>query len=218
MRYGVVGSKGKMGREVIEYFNSCGDELVLEVDVGHFSERGRPDVIVDFSSPEALFETCALAEKFGAHVVVGTTALKDEHFQRLRELSKHVVVVQSYNFSQGIAVLRLILERFGPMLAGWDAAIVETHHTQKKDAPSGTALLLKNALGRELNISSLRLGGVFGEHSVIFANAGEVLEFKHNALSRRVFAMGARSAALFTLSAEPGFYSFIDVVSSTNAQ
>lgn len=212
MRYGIVGAKGKMGKELKELFSSHGDELVLEMDVGHFVERGVPEVIVDFSSPSAVPTTVELCKKYSAHLVIGTTALTQEHFELLRELGQHVAVVQSFNFSEGIAIFQKLLRDFSRLFMDWDCWIVETHHNQKKDAPSGTALMLKREVGREVPISSLRIGGVFGEHVVYFANTNEVFEIKHSVLSRKVFASGARKAALFCLKAKKGFYNFLDVL------
>lgn len=212
MKYGIVGAKGRMGKELRELFSSHGDELVLEVDVDYFEERGTPEVIVDFSSPSAVSTTVELCKRYSAHLVIGTTALTQEHFELLRELGKQVAVVQSFNFSEGIAIFQKLLRDFSHLFAGWDCWIVETHHNQKKDAPSGTAIMLKHEVGREVPISSLRIGGVFGEHVIYFANAYEVFELKHSALSRKVFASGARRAALFCLKAKKGFYNFLDVL------
>lgn len=212
MKYGVIGANGKMGREIIDYFSSIGDELVMKIDIGLEEIVDRPDVIIDFSNRSALDKTIELCQKFSCPLVIGTTALTSEDFDKLRELSNIVPVVQSYNFSQGIAILKSILESFGKYFSDWDGAIVEIHHNQKKDAPSGTAIMLKNSLSREIPISSLRIGGVFGEHVVIFSNAGEVIEIKHTALSRRAFSLGVRKAALFALEKNKGFYSYSDVL------
>jgi len=92
--------------------------------------------------------------------------------------------------------------------------MVEVHHNQKKDAPSGTAKMLKSAINRDLPISSLRVGGVFGEHTVIFSNAGETIEITHRALSRKAFAIGVRNAALFVLNKQKGYFTYDDVLQS----
>jgi len=212
LRYGLVGSMGKMGREIKDYFSTFGDKLVFETDRDYINESGRPDVIIDFSSPTALVSTIEYCKKYGAGLVIGTTGLNEEDFDKLKELSQSVPVVQSYNFAEGVNILKEILEMFGSYFDGWDGAIVEIHHNQKKDAPSGTAIMLKNSLGRELPISSLRIGGIFGEHTVIFSNAGEVVKISHTALSRRAFAIGVRKAALFAMQAEKGFNSYRDVL------
>lgn len=215
MKFGMVGVNGKMGKEIVDYFTSMGDELVLRVDTDLEDISGTPDVIIDFSNRSALEKTVELCTKFSCPLVIGTTALTEDDFTLLRKLSESVPVVQSYNFSEGINILKAILGKFGQYFDNWDCAIVETHHNKKKDAPSGTAIMLKNALGKELPISSLRIGGVFGEHTVVFANDGEVVEITHKALSRRAFSIGARKAALFSLKKKNGFYSFSDVISES---
>lgn len=212
MKFGVVGVNGKMGKEIVEYFTLMGDELVTKIDVNLEEIKEAPDVILDFSNRSALEKTIQLCNKFSCPLVIGTTALTDNDFETLRELSEKVSVVQSYNFSEGINIIKAILENFGKYFDAWDSSIVEIHHNKKKDAPSGTAIILKNALGKELQISSLRIGGIFGEHTIFFANDGEVVEISHKALSRRAFSIGARKAALFSLTKKNGLYSFSDVI------
>jgi len=212
IRCGLIGCMGKMGQEIRDYFTTFGDRFVLEVDKGFINESDRPDVIIDFSNPVALDSTIELCKEYNSPLVIGTTGLNEENLARLKDLSKNVAVVQSYNFADGINIIREILEIFGRYFDNWDGAIVEIHHNQKKDAPSGTAIMLKNSLGRELTISSLRVGGVFGEHTIIFSNAGEVVRISHTALSRRAFAIGVRKAALFAIQAGKGFYSYRDVL------
>ncbi|MFN6991468.1 MAG: 4-hydroxy-tetrahydrodipicolinate reductase [Fervidobacterium sp.] len=212
MKFGVVGAMGKMGREIIDYFVSLGDELVLKVDIDIFEEKNIPEIIIDFSSTSGLDTTIKLCKKYKCGLVVGTTALTEEDFSKLRELSQNIPVVQSYNFSEGINILNKLLHDYGSYFKNWDASIIEIHHNKKKDAPSGTAILLQNTIGRSFPISSIRVGGIFGKHTIIFANEGEVIEISHNALSRRAFSMGARKAALFALTKENGFYTFFDVL------
>jgi 4-hydroxy-tetrahydrodipicolinate reductase len=212
MKYGIVGSNGRMGREIEKIFGAAGHELVLSSDIAGTECREKPEVILDFSSHTALAGTIDLCETHGAALVVGTTALSGEHLASLRTLGERIAVVQSFNFATGVNVLKMILREYAPMLSDWDMEIEETHHNKKKDAPSGTAILLREAAGRDAPTHSLRLGGVPGDHSVHFANDGEVLSFTHRALARNVFALGALRAALFASKAQPGFYSFEDVL------
>ncbi|MCD6551034.1 4-hydroxy-tetrahydrodipicolinate reductase [Thermotoga sp.] len=212
MKYGIVGYSGRMGQEIQKVFSEKGHELVLRVDVNSEEIKDSPDVIVDFSSPDALPKTVELSRTYKSALVLGTTALKEEHFEMLKDLSKEVPVVQAYNFSIGINVLRRFLSELSKVLSNWDVEIVEAHHRFKKDAPSGTAILLKNALGREAPIHSLRVGGIPGDHTVIFGNVGETIEIKHRAISRTVFAIGALKAAEFLVGRKPGLYSFEEVI------
>jgi 4-hydroxy-tetrahydrodipicolinate reductase len=201
-----------MGQAITDLFGRSGHELVLTSNLSGTECRARPEVLVDFSSHAALAGTAALCRAHGAALVVGTTALGEEHFALLRELGKEAAVVQSFNFATGVNVLKMILREYAPLLSDWDLEIEETHHDKKKDAPSGTAILLRDAIGRDCPMHSFRLGGVPGDHSAHFANDGEVLTFTHRALSRGVFALGALRAALFVVNAEKGFYTFEDVL------
>lgn len=214
MKYGVVGSSGRMGQELLKVF--AAHECVYTADVDGVRETGAPQVVLDFSTTKALPVTIGACERFRAACVVGTTALGESELAALHDLSTRVPVVQSFNFSQGVTILKMMLRSFAPLLAGWDAEIVETHHNKKKDAPSGTAILLGKAVGRDCTTHSLRLGGVPGDHTVVFANDGEVLELSHRAISRSVFALGALRAAEFALRADKGFYTFEEVVECRN--
>jgi 4-hydroxy-tetrahydrodipicolinate reductase len=201
-----------MGQEIAKLFGGAGHEVVLTSDAEGTECREKPEVIVDFSSYAALPGTIGLCGLHGAALVVGTTALSEEHLASLKKLGEKTAVVQSFNFATGVNVLKMVLRDYAPLLSDWDAEIVETHHNKKKDAPSGTAILLRDAAGRDAPTHSLRMGGVPGDHSVHFANDGEVLSFTHRALARNVFALGALRAALFASKARPGFYSFEDVL------
>ncbi|MDR1622062.1 MAG: 4-hydroxy-tetrahydrodipicolinate reductase [Synergistaceae bacterium] len=212
MKYGIVGCSGRMGQEIAKLFGGSGHELVLTSDLSKTECKAKPEVLVDFSSHAALAKTVELCEAHAAALVVGTTALGEEHFALLRELGKKTAVVQSFNFATGVNVLKMILQDYAPLLSDWDLEIEEVHHNKKKDAPSGTAILLREATGRPCPTHSLRLGGVPGDHSVHFANDGEVLSLTHRALSRGVFALGALRAALFAADAEKGLYTFEDVL------
>lgn len=212
MKFGVIGYKGRMGKLILEVFSSDNHEPVLLVDKDEIIEKDVPEVIVDFSTPEALETTKSLCEKYKSKLVIGTTALQKEHFNLLEELSKNFAVVQSFNFSIGINILLDVLEKINKIFKEWDCEITEIHHSKKKDKPSGTAILLKEAINRDLEIHSLRLGGIPGDHSILFSNEGELIEIKHRAISRKVFALGALKAAKFILNKEKGFFTFKDII------
>lgn len=207
--YGVVGYTGRMMREVMAV---AGGKPVLRVwDVGEECDSS-PKVIFDFSYFGVLPHTVELARKHKSALVVGTTALREEHIALLHEVSAEIPVVQSFNFSIGIAIMAMILREYGPMLSDWNAEIAEMHHIHKKDAPSGTAILLEKALGRKVPMHSYRLGGLPGDHTAIFGNEGETLSISHHAINRGVFAIGAVKAAQFALTKKNGFYTFEDVI------
>lgn len=207
--YGIVGYTGRMGHELVAV---AGGTPCLRVwDTGEECDAS-PRVTFDFSSYKVLPHTVELCRQHHSALVVGTTALKEEHMKLLADLAREVPVVQSFNFSIGIAIMAMMLRQYGPLLADWNAEILEAHHIHKKDAPSGTAILLGKALGRNVPMHSLRLGGLPGDHVATFGNEGETLTIHHHAINRSVFAIGALKAAEFALTKENGLYTFEDVV------
>jgi 4-hydroxy-tetrahydrodipicolinate reductase len=207
--YGIVGYTGRMGHELEA---AAGAAPCLRVWIDGEQCSGSPRVIFDFSSASALPRTAELCRKYRSALVLGTTALKEEHYALIRALSQEVPVVQSSNYSVGIAVMAMILRQYGALLSDWDAEIAEAHHIHKKDAPSGTALMLEKALGRQVPVHSFRLGGLPGDHLAVFGNEGETLTICHHAISRSVFAIGAMKAAQFVLTKKNGLYTFEDAL------
>ncbi len=188
--------------------------------VPHFAARemsGVPafDVVIDFSLPEGFDSILSLCAQRGAALVSGTTGLSDSQRQALAEASARIPLVWASNFSLGVAVLTELTERAAKALAGWDCDIVESHHTQKKDAPSGTALTLGQAAstaGAEVHYSSLRAGDIVGEHTVQFAGLGERIELIHRATNRDIFARGALHAARRLVGKPAGSYRVRDLL------
>lgn len=202
--------------------------------IGECTEEA--DVIIDFASAKAEDALLDYCEEKKIPVVVCTTGLSDDQLKRISEVSAKVAVLKSANMSLGINTLLKLLKEaagiFGP--AGYDVEIVEKHHNQKLDAPSGTALALadsvKSALGeeyyykydrtqerakrdaKEIGISAVRGGTIVGEHEVLFAGEDEVIEFKHTAYSKSVFAKGAIEAAKFLAGKGAGLYDMSDVI------
>ena len=196
------------------------------------------DVIIDFSNANAvdtLFDFC-IAKKMP--VVFCTTGLSEEQLNRVKEVSENTAILKSANMSLGINTLIELLKKaalvFAP--AGFDMEIVEKHHNQKLDAPSGTALALADSLNEalddkydykydrsqerkkrdkyEIGISAVRGGNIVGEHDVIFAGQDEVITFSHTAYSKAVFAKGAVEAAKFLNGKEAGLYDMADVIAA----
>lgn len=188
--------------------------------VPHFAARemsGVPafDVVIDFSLPEGFDSILSLCAQRGAALVSGTTGLSDSQRQALAEASARIPLVWASNFSLGVAVLTELTERAAKALVGWDCDIVESHHTQKKDAPSGTALTLGQAAstaGAEVHYSSLRAGDIVGEHTVQFAGLGERIELIHRATNRDIFARGALHAARRLVGKPAGSYGVRDLL------
>ena len=212
IKYGLIGLSGRMGKEIKSLMDEHGNSLVFSYDIDGEWKVDEPEVIFDFSSPEAFDKCVDYVLKFNVPLVNGTTGLKEEHINKLKNVSKNIPIVQSFNFSLGIQMLLKCTEILKEKLPDWDIEVSETHHRFKKDKPSGTAIMIKNIIDKEINISSLRLGNVAGEHTVYFGSLGEVISLKHTALSRRTFAEGAVRAAYFLLNKQNGFYTIKDVL------
>jgi len=195
------------------------------------------DVIVDFSHTSALEDVLELAKTSKTPVVLATTGYSERQISEFREASKEVAVFRTANMSLGVNLMIDLIKRAAKVLEeGFDIEIVEKHHNLKIDAPSGTALMLANSIKAELSekyeyaydrhlrrekrrrkeigIHSIRGGTIVGEHSVIFAGNDEVLEIKHSAASKEVFAEGAVRAIRFIAGKAPGLYDMSDVLSS----
>jgi 4-hydroxy-tetrahydrodipicolinate reductase len=168
------------------------------------------DVLVDFSLPSAFDAALEVCLQRGCALVSGTTGLSDAQRSALDSATRTIPVMWSANFSMGVAVLNDLVRRAAAALPGWDCDIVESHHTQKRDAPSGTALSLgatvAEARGTEPHYASLRAGDIVGEHTVQFTGAGERLELIHRATDRDIFARGALEAAARLAGRGPGRY------------
>ena len=243
------GCNGKMGRAITTLAKEDAEvEIVAGVDVYTEVVNEYPvfesiekcdveaDVVIDFSNAaavDALLEYCV--EK-ALPVVLCTTGLSEEQLVKVEEAAGKTAVLKSANMSLGINLLLKLLKEATAVLApaGYDMELVEKHHNQKLDAPSGTALALADsmneALGneyeyvydrsqvrkkrdvKEIGISAVRAGTIVGEHEVIFAGTDEVIEFKHTAYSRSVFAKGAVEAAKFLAEQKRGMYDMGDVI------
>ena len=194
------------------------------------------DVVIDFSNAGAVDALLAWCVENRTPVVLCTTGLSEEQLKKVEETAKETAVLKSANMSVGINLLLKILKEAAPTLAaaGFDIEIVEKHHNQKVDAPSGTALALADAINeasggvytyvydrsqvrqkrdsRELGISAVRGGTIVGDHDVIFAGTDEVVTFEHRAYSRAVFGKGAIQAAKFLAGKPAGRYDMSDVI------
>jgi len=216
---------GRMGREVEALALERGITVVARLDVEEMAERRGAmealkgaEVAVDFTTPDAAVGNIELCLEAGCPVVVGTTGWYDQlDAVRTKVARAHGALLHAPNFSVGVALLKALSERAGELLAGldgFDVHITDTHHAAKKDAPSGTALLLKSALDRaglDAPITSIRTGQVPGRHEVCIDGAYEQVLLVHEARSRRVFADGALRAALW-LRGRTGVFTMDDVL------
>lgn len=221
----VISGHGRTGSILQEMINENKNMSEATAEDGDF------DVIIDFSHPDNLEKIKEYALKYKKPVVIATTGYTKRQELSIEEMSKSVAVVFSPNFSPGITLMQRLISEITPLLKdSFDMEIIEKHHRNKLDAPSGTANLLLYAADpdneycvkhgrfgngkreKEIGIHSLRCGSISGEHSVIFAGEDEVIEITHRAVSNRIFAAGALKAALFALEQMPGLYSMQDVL------
>lgn len=216
IKYGLIGASGKMGKEIENVFSEAGHICVFKFDIDGENKLDIPELMIDFSLPVVLEKTIEYTKTFNVPLIIGTTGLSNDQLQHLKLLSQNNPVVQSYNFSIGIQLLLRMIESIKNDVKDWDIEIEETHHRFKKDKPSGTAIMIKNKLEKEVPISSLRLGNVPGIHTIQFGSLGEILKLEHQALSRRTFADGVLKSVEFVLKKNNGFFSFSDVINNIN--
>lgn len=256
MQIVLIGSSGAMGKTIVNYvdqqkevsifagmqnepekdelfpvFNDF-EELSLFID----EQSVKPDVIIDFSSPKLTEGILKLATKHQLPLVLATTGQTDEQILAIQEASQKVAILDTHNTSIGVAVMQQTLVNLTRTLypLGYDIEIIEKHHRYKKDAPSGTAIMLKEAIesaitesmqiihGREglnqerphheIAIHAIRGGDIIGEHTVLFANNQEVIEITHTANSKELFVKGAMQCAYFVKNQSKGLYSMKDLM------
>lgn len=230
---GIYGSLGRMGTAIRDILATQGLKYAGGVDAGDdpATLAGQADALVDFSTPTALESHLAAARATGTPIVIGTTGLLPQHHAMIDVAAKDIAVLQTGNTSLGVVLLaRLVQEAAARLGTDWDIEVVEMHHRQKLDAPSGTALMLGEAAaaGREvalgdvrvadragltgaraegtIGFASLRGGTVVGDHSVIFAGVDERIELVHRAEDRAIFARGAVRAAMWLAGQPAGRY------------
>lgn len=240
------GCNGKMGKVISSVVSNFPDlNIVAGIDRNNdqntypvFSNIAdcnvQADVIIDFSRPDSLDSLVKYAKEKNIGIVLCTTGFTDEQILKINEMSKDIPIFRSANMSIGINVVNKVLKDISALLyKDFDIEIIEKHHNQKVDSPSGTALLLANTIknslpeetmfvhGREgiakrspkeIGIHAVRGGNIVGDHEVIFAGQGEVIEISHYAISREVFAVGSLKACQFMYGKEKGLYSMDDVV------
>lgn len=247
----LYGCNGKMGQVIT---GICAEdteiEIVAGVDVYDGISNPYPvyadiaacdvaaDAVIDFSNAAAVDALLDYCMEKNMPVVLCTTGLSEAQLAKVKEVAKKTAVLKSANMSLGINTLMDILQKAVKVLApaGFDIEIVEKHHNQKLDAPSGTALALADTMNEaleetyeykfdrskdrqkreknEIGISSVRGGNIVGEHEVIFAGTDEVITFKHTAHSKAIFAKGAVEAAKFLAGKEAGMYDMADVIAA----
>ena len=209
-----------MGQTIVDLAKADPEiDIVAQCDLGDSVEvaMGNCNAAIDFSNASSIDEVCRAASKHKIALVIGTTGHSPEQRQLIEKTAKTLPIVFASNFSVGVNALFALTRQAAEILgAEFKAEIVETHHTKKKDAPSGTAKTLGEILKRELKveipIESIREGDVVGEHTVTLVGPRERLELTHSAGSREIFASGALRAAQWVVGKSPGLYSMQDVL------
>jgi 4-hydroxy-tetrahydrodipicolinate reductase len=223
LKLAVCGATGRTGSRVAALASTDPRfHLVSRVDrarAHEFEDEARAAAVaVDFTAPEACVHFAAACARAQVPFVTGTTGLSDVQRAQVAAAAKKIPVFSAPNFSRGVAVLTWLAADAAKRLADFDAAVVETHHKGKLDAPSGTALRLAQAVreGRasdeKVETLSLRLSDVVGDHELILAGPFERLTLSHHAESRDVFARGALEAALWLVKKKPGLYDMRDLL------
>lgn len=255
IRLVVTGAAGRMGTRILGLaVNDSRFQIVAGVErknsdhIGRFTAYGqapvvedirevlkKTDAVIDFSSPDAVLKNAGMIAKYKSALVVGTTGLKPAQVKNLKKLGRRIPIVFSPNMSVGVNTLFRLVEQAAKTLASYDIEIIEAHHNQKKDSPSGTAMRLAEiatrASGRkmkdlvygrrgmvgvrkknEIGVLALRAGDIVGDHTVLIGTGGERLELTHRAHSRDAFASGALEAAAWASKKRPGFYNMFDVL------
>lgn len=256
----VLGACGRMGSLIVEnVINSTDMQLVAAFDISYFGrdagefarvgklgvqisdvknletvlKESKADVLIDFTAAGATVVNAPIAARAGVNLIIGTTGLTPEQRAVIDEAIQEgqVSAVISPNYSVGVNVFFKIIREAAKYLADYDIEIIEAHHNQKKDAPSGTALraadIISEAVGgreyvygregiaprgKEIGIHGVRAGDITGDHIVLFAGNSERIEIKHIAHSRQIFAKGAVRAAEWVCRQKPGIYSMDDVL------
>ena len=244
----ITGANGKMGRviaRIIEEREDCrvvggidlqpSDGLGFPVVKNIFDLPQKPDVVVDFSHPSALEDVLSYCKMKNVPAVIATTGYTDEQIDEIKAAAGQIPIFFTFNLSLGINLLADLAKRAAQVLGmQFDVEIIEKHHNLKKDAPSGTALMLAESVNEvckgekkyiydrhnvrkarergEIGISSVRGGTIVGEHDIIFAGHDEVITLSHSAQSKEVFAVGAVNAAVFLKDKDPGLYDMSDLL------
>lgn len=244
----ISGACGKMGNAVARCAGEDSDFRILcgidrsDAPAGFpvyrsFSDvHTKPDVVVDFSNPALLGDILDYCLKNSVPAVLATTGYTDAQTEKIRAAAEKIPIFFSFNMSLGISLLCSLAKTAAAVLGdAFDVEIVEKHHNQKLDAPSGTALMLANAINSqfgdtkhyeydrhsrrckreksEIGIHSVRGGTIVGEHDIIFAGRDEVITLSHSAGSKEMFAAGALKAARFIAGQKPGLYNMNDILS-----
>lgn len=243
----INGANGKMGKKVFEACQLsdkvkavCGVDLFENFSNSEFpiysnfdAVVNEVDVIIDFSAPASLDAVLDYSVKNGCNAVLCSTGYTDAQLKKINDVSQNIAIFRSANMSLGVNILIDLVKKAAKTLDGFDVEIIEKHHNQKVDAPSGTALMLADAVkevqtdkyytygregmvgkrnDKEIGIHAIRGGNIVGEHDVLFAGNFETVTLSHQATDRSVFASGAVNAAIYLSNKKSGLFNMSDLV------
>ena len=254
IKLAVVGCAGRMGQQIIKEIKKFSNIILvaavedknskflnkkinkIKISSNKEEDFKNADVIIDFSLPKSTLETIKFAKKLKKKLVIGTTGLNKNQLAKIKNESKNIAVVFAPNMSVGVNLLTSLTMKASKLLFNKSASVevLDIHHKHKKDAPSGTALALGNAVakGKNFNLKNIssmkpnrfrkkqlgkinfyckRKGNIVGNHSVIFSNKGEEIELTHRGFSREIYALGAINAAIWLSKKKKGFFDMSDV-------
>ncbi|MBT4988995.1 MAG: 4-hydroxy-tetrahydrodipicolinate reductase [Rickettsiales bacterium] len=266
MKIAIIGITGRMGRAILEASTNQKYNGLLQITYG-YAKGDTPDAkgeltnlaskysldetksnnleaiiesvdaVIDFSAPDISVQAIKVAAKYNKIFISGTTGFTNIQFSEFQSIGKETITLWASNMSIGVNVMNILTEQAARMLEGYDAEILEMHHRNKKDSPSGTAITLGKHVAKARNLdfdkhavksregiaediranddigfATLRGGSVIGDHSVIFAGNNDTITLSHQAQDRSIFACGALDAALWCQNKNPGFYSIKDML------
>ena len=255
IKLAVVGCAGRMGQQIIKEIKKFSNIILvaavedknskflnkkinkIKISSNKEEDFKNADVIIDFSLPKSTLETIKFAKKLKKKLVIGTTGLNNNQLAKIKNESKNIAVVFAPNMSVGVNLLTSLTMKASKLLFNKSASVevLDINHKHKKDAPSGTALALGNAVakGKNFNLKNIssmkpnrfrkkqlgkinfyckRKGNIVGNHSVIFSNKGEEIELTHRGFSREIYALGAINAAIWLSKKKKGFFDMSDVL------
>lgn len=242
----INGINGRMGQELLKVVNDSSDfKLCCGVDTINSNSsfpiynnvnsiKEKPDIIIDFSVPDATMNILEYAKQNSIPIVIATTGFSENQLEIIKEYSKSIPVFRSGNMSYEINIMADIVAKLAKVLKDSDIEIIETHHRNKVDSPSGTALILADSINdaldnemvyqynrhcvrqkrpdKEIGIHSIRGGTEVGKHTVMFLGQNESFEITHTVTSRSIFAEGALKAARFLMKQKNGLYNMKDLI------
>ena len=224
---GIIGISGRMGQAVSKLISKDSSFVLIggvrknpkensdSLSKDILSLAKKSDLLIDFSSPEALANVLKGAQKHKKPLLIGTTGYSKKQLSDIAKASQDIPILLSYNFSLGIALCQMLIKLSSDKLNDFSIEITETHHQNKKDKPSGTALMLAEDIfkktKKETTINSIRSGDVIGKHVLSFFNNEEKIEISHEAFSREIFAKGALFCSKFLANKKAGLYSMADI-------